>query len=104
MMLALISCSANKEKKELQKQEKTEMMDITQFFPAQAGDWHLESKPQSFSRDSIFAYMDGAGEVYRMYDFQILWVGTYTNPAHPDITVEIFDMGIPQDAYGIFLH
>jgi hypothetical protein len=103
LILALASCG-NKQTQELKKEEKAQKMDITKFFPEQAGDWRLESKPESYQGDSIFAYMDGAGEVYRMYDFQILWVATYTNPAHPDITAEIFDMGIPQDAYGIFLH
>ncbi len=103
VILSLTSCG-NKQTEELKKAEKTQEMDITQLFPAQSGDWNLETKPESYNRDSIFAYMDGAGEVYRMFDFQILWVGNYTNPAHPDINVEIFDMGIPQDAYGIFLH
>jgi len=66
--------------------------------------WTLADTAETYNRESIFDYMDGAGEVYRLYDFRKMLVKKYFKPDNPGITVEIFDMGSSQDAYGIFSH
>jgi len=51
--------------------------------------------------NDLFAYMDGAGELYLAYSFRDLAVCEYTKPREPKVTVEIYRMVNPQDAYGV---
>lgn len=66
--------------------------------------WKATDSVEIYNRKTIFDYMNGAGEVYRLYDYRKLAVKRYTHDKHPAITVELFDMGTPEDAYGIFSH
>jgi len=75
---------------------------VVDLLPEQIGAWTREESPASYDRETIFGYIDGAGEVYRSYAFARVNVAVYTNPAAPDMTVELFDMGNPADAYGVF--
>jgi len=70
--------------------------------PGEVLGWKASDTTETYDRESIFDYIDGAGEVYRSYDFREVTVWRFTRPAGPDITVEIFDMGTPDDAYGVF--
>ena len=93
----IISCSGESEI------QKDEVM-ITRLFPDQIGEWKPAGDFEIYDREGIFTYIDGAGEVYRMYDFREVWVRHYEKEAASEITVEIFDMGKPGDAYGVFQH
>ncbi len=66
--------------------------------------WKATDSVEIYNWETIFDYMNGAGEVYRLYDYRKLAVKRYTHDKHPAITVELFDMGTPEDAYGIFSH
>jgi len=50
----------------------------------------------------IFAYMNGAGELYLAYGFKELYVGEYTKAGQPKITCELYLMPSSADAYGLF--
>jgi len=78
--------------------------DMRSFLPEHIEGWMPEGEPISYDTLGIYDYMDGAGEVYRMYDYRGMIVQRYTKPDIPPITVEIFDMGKPEDAYGVFSH
>ena len=93
----IISCSGESE---IQKDEAM----IKELFPDQIDGWQPDGEFETYDRDGIFTYIDGAGEVYRMYDFREVWVRHYEKDGAPKITVEIFDMGKPEDAYGVFQH
>ena len=93
-----ISCARENDDKEKQ------TMHMNSFFPDDTDEWKISGQIENYDRDGIFTYIDGAGEVYRMYDFHEVQVRHYEKPDAPKITVEIFDMGKPEDAYGIFLH
>ncbi|MDH3890385.1 MAG: hypothetical protein OEV49_04825 [candidate division Zixibacteria bacterium] len=64
--------------------------------------WRAADSVETYDRESIFDYINGAGEVYRSYAFQEVTVHRYTKPDAPEITVEIFDMGSSDDAFGVF--
>ncbi|MCP4581228.1 MAG: hypothetical protein GY839_06390 [candidate division Zixibacteria bacterium] len=66
--------------------------------------WTVADTTETYDRQSIFDYINGAGEVYRLYDFKNVLVKKFAKPDNPIITVEIFDMGSSRDAYGIFSH
>jgi hypothetical protein len=46
--------------------------------------------------------MDGAAELYRSFAFKLLMVRRYVKSDSSPIIAEFFDMGLSQDAFGIF--
>ena len=67
--------------------------------------WELASKDgQTVTAKTIFKYMNGAGEIYLAYDFRKLKVWTYARDGQTTITVEAFDMGSPEEAFGVLTH
>ncbi|MBD3337086.1 MAG: hypothetical protein GF355_16345, partial [Candidatus Eisenbacteria bacterium] len=49
--------------------------------PAQDG-WKLEDSLRTYDPESIFDYINGAGEVYRAYDFREVSVYRYSRSDH----------------------
>jgi len=77
---------------------------MEKLIPDNIKGWVAIDTVETYDRESIFDYIDGAGEVYRLYDFKNVVVRKFAKPDSPIITAEIFDMGSSQDAYGIFSH
>ena len=78
--------------------------DMNRYLPDAVDGWRAVGEPRIFDRDGIFKYINGAGEVYRQYDYRRVLVKQYAGRDNIMITVELFDMGVPSDAYGIFSH
>ena len=83
---------------------KESLSEMRDYVPQEVLGWHLDDTVQLYDRETIFDYIDGAGEVYLAYDFRKLTVFSFQQVDQSDITVEIFDMGSNDDAYGIFSH
>ncbi len=66
---------------------------ILGWAPASAGDL--------YDPETIFSYIDGAGEVYRAYNFRYLLSRRYEKRDAPTIVVDFFDMGASADAFGV---
>jgi hypothetical protein len=76
---------------------------VIDLLPKQIDSWTRGDSPAAYDRETIFDYINGAGEVYRSYAFSEVAVVVYaSSEGEPDITVELFDMGDPADAYGVF--
>lgn len=78
---------------------KTEMKKL---LPVEIGGYKSDGKDQFYDRQTTFRYMDGAAELYRSYAFKLLMVRRYVKPNHPPIIVELFDMSLSEDAFGVF--
>jgi hypothetical protein len=72
--------------------------------PTEIRGWSKQGEPETYDRQTIFDYIDGAGEVYLSYGFKQVMVFRYAKSDAPEIIVEIFNMGSPEDAYGVFSH
>jgi len=90
---ALLSCGGG---------EKGNMTAVQDAVPAEIMGWKASDTTETYNRETIFDYIDGAGEVYRSYDFREVTVWRFTKAEQPEIMVEVFDMGKPEDAYGVF--
>jgi Family of unknown function (DUF6599) len=75
---------------------------MEKFLPSSIHRWTVSDSALCYHGKAIFNYMDGAGEVYLAYDFRDLLVQRYACPGQEEILVEIFDMGLPRNAFGIF--
>lgn len=76
---------------------------LQSILPDEVGGWKKEGKDQVFDSKTIFDYIDGAGEVYRAYNLQRCLARRYSNQG-AFLTLDIFDMGSPADAYGVFTY
>lgn len=84
----------------------TEPLDsIRASLPVGVGDWKaLEGEDRLYDQESIFEYIDGAGEVYRAYHMRKCWARRYEGPQGSAMILDLFDMGTAGDAYGVFTH
>lgn len=69
--------------------------------PHSVGSWTSIGAPKRITREDIFKYMDGSGEMYLGYRFQFLDAWAYINPFEDGITAEIYQMQMSDDAYGL---
>jgi hypothetical protein len=62
-------------------------------------------KPQAeaslYKPDSLYQYIDGGADVYLLYNFQLLLHQEFKAGA-ADFTADVYDMGKPEDAFGIY--
>jgi len=74
------------------------------LLPDEINGWKAEGDDRTYDPETIFDYIDGAGEVYRSYNFHKLFVRRFVKKGEPDIVADCFDMGTSQDAFGVFTH
>jgi len=77
-------------------------MAIMEHIPREIEGWRQTGEVKTYDREGIFEYIDGAGEVYRLYDFREVTVIEFAQQGFEPVLVEVFDMGSAGDAYGIF--
>jgi len=71
-------------------------------FSAEVRGWKWDGQIKHFNARGLFDYMDGAAELYLAYGVQSLDVYQWERSGHPSLSMEIYKMGSPADAYGIF--
>src|SRR5512147_2433040 len=72
------------------------------FLPTETAGWKWDGKEMKYDPKTVFSYMDGSAELYLAYGFQSLVVHRYEKPDRPPITVELYEMGSSEDAFGVF--
>lgn len=77
---------------------------MQQLVPEEILGWKSQPTVEEYDRETIFKYINGAGEVFLSYGFQSVTVSRFAKPEAPEISVEIFDMNAAEDAYGVFSH
>ena len=71
-------------------------------FPEMNG-WKLEGKPQVFSPQTLYEYINGAADLYLDYEFQDLNVAEYKGENKAGMTVEVYRHKDPNQAFGIYV-
>lgn len=69
--------------------------------PKTIGHWAGPDEPRVINSGNIFAYMNGAGELYLGYRFRHLEVFEYKFDNRDNILVELYFMETPDDAFGL---
>ncbi len=79
---------------------------IKDILPARecSRDWIIEDKMKFFDRDTLFEHINGEAELYRPYGFEALAAAIYTSRQNPQVSIlaDVYRMGSPLDAFGIF--
>ena len=64
--------------------------------------WDQPEKPQAYSPETLYEYLDGAADLYLSYEFQELSVAEYRDAQKASVTVEIYRHSTPTQAFGIY--
>ncbi len=64
--------------------------------------WKRSVEIQTFTPKTLFEYIDGAADLYIIYDFQELKVAEYKNENKASVTVEVYEHKTPTHAFGIY--
>ena len=70
-------------------------------FPEISG-WKQSGEVQTFIPKILFEYINGAADLYILYDFQELKVAEYQNGKKASVTVEVYEHKTPTHAFGIY--
>ncbi len=78
-------------------------MDLSELVPESIGTWS-NYEDSIYDKETIFKYMNGAGEVFLSFAYERMFVRLFSKSEdmEEELTVEIYDMGKPSDAFGIF--
>ncbi len=74
------------------------------LLPREINGWEAKEKDEFYDPQTIFDYIDGAGEVYRAYNFKQLLARRFSKKDQPDIVADLFEMESSKDAFGVFTH
>jgi hypothetical protein len=77
---------------------------LKDLLPQEILGWQATGKDEIYDPQTIFDYIDGAGEVYRSYNFKQLLARQFTKEGSPNIVADLFDMETSKDAFGVFTH
>jgi hypothetical protein len=78
--------------------------DLGALLPKEINGWRVTEEDKLFDTETIFDYINGAGEIYRTYNFKSLLARKFSREGQPNIIADLFDMGSAKDAFGIFTH
>ena len=70
-------------------------------FPEITG-WKQSGEVQTFIPKTLFEYINGAADLYIMYDFQELKVAEYLNEKKASVIVDVYRHKTPTHAFGIY--
>jgi len=78
--------------------------ELQNALPEKVLNWTKAEPDQFYDGQTIFDYIDGAGEVYRAYNMQRCLSRRYVADQEPAIILDIFEMASSYDAFGVFTH
>lgn len=70
--------------------------------PSAVEGWAWDAQVLDYDPRTVFDYIDGAGELFLAYGFQHLTVRRFEKSDQPPLTLECYDMGSAEGAYGVF--
>jgi len=78
---------------------------IESLVPKVAPDgWALRDAPEAFTKETLFEHIDGQADLFLQYGFETSVFAIYRNmnSSEDKIDVDIYDMGNPLQAFGVF--
>ena len=84
----------------------TALTELSKKLPLEIAGWNKSAKDTIYTPENLFEYINGGAELYISYDFKHALAQKYLKEGNPEIsiTLDIFDMGSPANAFGVFSH
>ncbi|HHS12562.1 MAG TPA: hypothetical protein ENN03_02205 [bacterium] len=64
--------------------------------------WEKTGEIVFYEPETLYDYINGEAELYHSYGFQRLRTGTWTNPDDVSMVADVYDMGSPVNAFGLY--
>jgi hypothetical protein len=77
-------------------------MKTRELWPGEIEGWKIAEGPTDYDPKTAYTYMNGAAELFIAYDMKSLAVVRYERQGRPAVTLEVYRMGSPADAWGLF--
>lgn len=77
---------------------------MKEMLPYQIDGWTIGDTDHEYTKENLYEYINGGAELFISYSFEKCFTRIYTREEHPDISIDIFDMGSSYNAFGIFAH
>jgi hypothetical protein len=75
---------------------------LSRSIPDSVLGWGVSEEDVTYDRETLYGYMNGGAEVYLAFDFQQVFVRRYSQGGDDEIVLDIYDMGSPPEAFGVF--
>ncbi len=77
-------------------------VNLSQSIPVSIAGWQADEEDETYDRDTLYGYMNGGAEVFLAFDFREVFVRRYGQNGSDEIVLDVYDMGSPAEAFGIF--
>jgi len=81
----------------------TRLQDLVDGLPDQVAGWR-RADSEIYGPDDLYRYINGGAELYVAYGFAALVSQPYVDDDGEEIRLDVFDMGSPESAFGVFAH
>lgn len=78
--------------------------ELQKALPDKVLNWTKAEEDTFYDAQTIFDYIDGAGEVYRAYNMQRCLSRRYMASEEPALVLDLFELASSYDAFGLFTH
>ncbi len=79
-----------------------ELRDLSDRVPREVGAFAAAGEDRTYDRKTLYDYMNGGAEVYLAFDFREVWTRPYADPGGRELALDVYDMGSPAEAFGVF--
>jgi len=76
--------------------------ELSPSLPESVAGWEAGEEAVTYDRETLYDYMNGGAEVFLAFDFQQVFVRKYSREGAHDIVLDIYEMGSPPEAFGLF--
>jgi hypothetical protein len=76
--------------------------DLVRLVPAAIAGWNSSASDKVYTRDTLPGYLKGNAGAYLAYGFRRLFVREYLSAGNARLDIEIYDMSVAADAFGVF--
>jgi hypothetical protein len=77
-------------------------VNLSRSIPMNVAGWQAGEEDATHDRDTLYDYMNGGAEVFLAFDFREVFVRRYGLEGADDIVLDVYDMGSPAEAFGVF--
>jgi hypothetical protein len=77
---------------------------LAALLPAEVGEYRPSGEDGHYDRRTIFDLLDGGAEVLLALNVRAVVSRHYSRPGAPELSVDLFDMGSSNDAFGAYHH
>ena len=77
-------------------------VNLSRSIPMNVAGWQAGEEDATHDRDTLYDYMNGGAEVFLAFDFREVFVRRYGLDGADDIVLDVYDMGSPAEAFGVF--